>query len=265
MTSFTITVRYNGTSHTLSTLSPDSSLADLQLLLEDLTSVPPSHQKLIFKGKKAGTDTSVSLHDLGIKNGMKLQMLGTTAATMEQVTAAATENERRASVMKARALKAPVKVSKFFSSHGYSVSLHQLKVRNTGSSSFSNISYRFHSLKPLSHLPKPDSALTILQRLSSDEAILHIMQQHEFSVGVLTELAPHEHPNLLGLNVNAGEQIKLRIRTDKYDGFRNYKEIRKVLCHELTHNVWGDHDQNVSQPTHSPLDTSLPRISVQST
>lgn len=72
------------------------------------------------------------------------------------------------------------------------------------------------------------------------------MQQHQFSVGVLTELAPHENPELLGLNVNAGQQIKLRIRTDTYDGFRDYKDIRKVLCHELAHNVHGDHDRNVS-------------------
>ena len=58
-------------------------------------------------------------------------------------------------------------------------------------------------------------------------------------------MAPHEQPHLLGLNVNAGQAIKLRLRTDRYDGFRTYKEVRRVLCHELTHNVWGDHDNNV--------------------
>ena len=72
------------------------------------------------------------------------------------------------------------------------------------------------------------------------------MNSHKFSVGLLTELAPHEHPDLLGLNVNQGQSIKLRIRTNRYDGFRRYKEIRKVLCHELAHNIWGDHDNNVS-------------------
>jgi len=71
------------------------------------------------------------------------------------------------------------------------------------------------------------------------------MQRHKFSVGVLTELAPHENPELLGLNVNSGQAIKLRIRTDTYDGFRLYMDIRKVLCHELAHNVWSDHDDNV--------------------
>jgi hypothetical protein len=71
------------------------------------------------------------------------------------------------------------------------------------------------------------------------------MQKHQFSVGVLTELAPQEHPELLGLNVNSGLAIKLRLRTDMHDGFRLYKEIRRVLCHELSHNVWRDHGDNV--------------------
>lgn len=108
------------------------------------------------------------------------------------------------------------------------------------------------------HLPEPSSAQSILDKLANDPAILHVMRKHEFSVGLLTELAPHEQPGLLGLNVNAGQQIKLRIRTNRYDGFRLYSEIRKVLCHELTHNVWGDHDENV-RILHSP--TSSPSLS----
>ena len=74
------------------------------------------------------------------------------------------------------------------------------------------------------------------------------MRVHEFAVGLLTELAPHEHPNLLGLNQNAGQIINLRLRTDAYDGFRTYKDVRRVLCHELSHCIWIDHDDNVSSP-----------------
>jgi hypothetical protein len=73
------------------------------------------------------------------------------------------------------------------------------------------------------------------------------MRSHEYSVGLLTELAPHEHPDLLGLNVNAGQSILLRVRTNAYDGFRSYGELRRVLCHELTHNVYGGHGDDVSR------------------
>lgn len=59
---------------------------------------------------------------------------------------------------------------------------------------------------------------------------------------------PAEHTTheskTLGLNRNRGEVIELRLRTDAYDGYRDYKIIRKTLCHELSHNVWGDHDRN---------------------
>lgn len=48
---------------------------------------------------------------------------------------------------------------------------------------------------------------------------------------------------LLGLNRNRGEVIELRLRTDAYDGYRDYKTIRNTLCHELAHNVHGPHDR----------------------
>lgn len=74
------------------------------------------------------------------------------------------------------------------------------------------------------------------------------MRKHKFSVGVLTEMNPADHTThesrTLGLNRNRGEAIELRLRTDAYDGYRDYKVIRKTLCHELAHNVWGEHDRN---------------------
>lgn len=127
-----------------------------------------------------------------------------------------------------------------------------VQVRSTGSgSSSSDANYTFHRIEPLPHLPNPASARDLLTRLANDPAIRHVMRKHQFAVGVLTELAPHEQPHLLGLNVNAGQAIKLRLRTDRYDGFRIYKEVRRVLCHELTHNVWGDHDNNASTTSSS--------------
>jgi hypothetical protein len=72
------------------------------------------------------------------------------------------------------------------------------------------------------------------------------MRKHRFSVPVLTEMNPAEHTTessrTLGLNRNKGEVIELRLRTDAYDGYRDYRTIRKTLCHELSHCVHGDHD-----------------------
>ena len=51
----------------------------------------------------------------------------------------------------------------------------------------------------------------------------------------------------MGLNQNHGEKILLRLRTDDLKGFRKILSVRKVLFHELAHNVYSDHDDNFYQ------------------
>ena len=108
--------------------------------------------------------------------------------------------------------------------------------------------YTFHSIQPLPYLPNPERSQRFLERLANDPGIKTAMRIHKFSVGLLTEMNPAEHTTqesrTLGLNRNRGEVIELRLRTDRYDGYRDYRVIRKTLCHELSHNVWGDHDRN---------------------
>lgn len=90
------------------------------------------------------------------------------------------------------------------------------------------------------------------------------MKRREWTVGLLTELHPHRDPTLLGLNKNAGEAIYLRLLTDNLSGLRpvsskavllhssitdtllswQYFHTRMVLLHELTHNKYGDHDND---------------------
>jgi len=74
------------------------------------------------------------------------------------------------------------------------------------------------------------------------------MAKHRFYVPLLTEMNPAEHTThesrTLGLNRNKGEVIELRLRTDAYDGYRDYRTIRKTLCHELAHCVHSEHDRD---------------------
>lgn len=108
--------------------------------------------------------------------------------------------------------------------------------------------YTFHSIEPLKYLPDPERSRRYLERLANDPGIKASMRKHQFSVSLLTEMNPAEHTTheskTLGLNRNRGEVIELRLRTDSYDGYRDYRVIRKTLCHELAHNVHGDHDRN---------------------
>ena len=108
--------------------------------------------------------------------------------------------------------------------------------------------YTFHMIRPLPYLPNPERSTRFLERLRDDPGIKAAMRAHKFSVPLLTEMNPAEHTTresrTLGLNRNKGEVIELRLRTDAYDGYRDYKVIRKTLCHELSHCVWGEHDRN---------------------
>jgi len=117
--------------------------------------------------------------------------------------------------------------------------------------------YRFGSIKAefKYNTPPPYEAERLLQKLATDPGIVEIMQTRHFKVGVLTEMSPAEAqdrmarkgtPNLdlLGYNQNSGGMIVLKLRTDNVKGFRPYHDLINTLLHELTHNVWGPHDQN---------------------
>lgn len=98
--------------------------------------------------------------------------------------------------------------------------------------------------------PPPADALKLLEKLANDPGIQAVMKKYQWRVGLLTEIAPSLDTGLmgvsdhclLGLNVNKGQEIQLRLRTSDLLGFRPYLSIKETLIHELTHMVHGDHD-----------------------
>ncbi|TPX11881.1 uncharacterized protein E0L32_007379 [Thyridium curvatum] len=124
--------------------------------------------------------------------------------------------------------------------------------RSAPQTSRQDAAYTFLQIRPLPNLPNPQRSRAFLERLRDDPGIRAAMRAHRFAVGLLTEMDPlsytqqsHEGTTrVLGLNRNKGEVIELRLRTDAYDGYRDYRTIRKTLCHELAHNVHGPHDRD---------------------
>lgn len=55
------------------------TVSSFQAQLEELTSVPIENQKLLFKGKKTTAKNDDTLEIFGLKDGIKVQMLGSTA------------------------------------------------------------------------------------------------------------------------------------------------------------------------------------------
>ena len=112
--------------------------------------------------------------------------------------------------------------------------------------------FTFHSLRVL---PIPDGivepskekTMSILEKLKRDPGVRRVMETHRFSVGLLCEMPPEglvgvSETCILGFNRNQGMEIHLRLRTDDWRGLRRYESIRRVLMHELAHNVISEHN-----------------------
>ncbi|KAK6908365.1 hypothetical protein I203_102366 [Kwoniella mangroviensis CBS 8507] len=88
--------------------------------------------------------------------------------------------------------------------------------------------------------PKSDQARPLLEKIASQ--VKPIMKKRGWKVGTLAEFLP-SNPSLLGLNVNAGQRINLRLRPPGNENtFYEYDQLVLVMLHELTHNVHGPHD-----------------------
>ncbi|KAI9813906.1 MAG: hypothetical protein M1832_006053 [Thelocarpon impressellum] len=221
-----LAVHHHGNVHTVS-LPAAATIADLSAALDELLCIPPSHQKLMITPKpgllKAPfKDPSLPVAPLASR---RIVLLGSTYSEIDSLNAAKLSQ-------RARARAPPPKASRH---------IDRQRAQDEAT-------YTFTTLLPLPHLPNSQRSLDFLARLRADPGIKATMRTHKWTVPVLTEMDPAQHTThesrTLGLNRNRGEVIELRLRTDAYDGYRDYRGVRNTLCHELAHNVFGDHDRN---------------------
>ncbi|KAJ1327760.1 DNA-dependent metalloprotease WSS1 [Microdochium nivale] len=96
------------------------------------------------------------------------------------------------------------------------------------------------SYSHLADFPRAGDALHTLRRVAS--LVKPLMRARGWVVRQLTEFYPGQE-NLLGLNVNRGQKICLRLR---YPGDRTLflplEQVVDTMLHELAHNVHGPHD-----------------------
>jgi hypothetical protein len=233
---FTIKVLLHSKPVDLSFYTEDATILDLSDSVAEELQIPPANQKFLITPKNGllrppFKDPTLQLRTLQEK---KIVLMGATSTEVEEVNFEITERKarlerRRAALDSGRKVKAN-------------------KYRDPKQAQ-DEAQYTFHTIEPLSYLPNPDKSKRFLERLANDVGIKASMRKHGFSVGFLGELSPAEvnepfGSKLLGLNTGRGLKIELRLRTDAFDGYRDYKNIRDVLCHELAHNVWGPHDHN---------------------
>lgn len=97
------------------------------------------------------------------------------------------------------------------------------------------------SYRHLADFPRAAEALDTLKRIAS--AVKPLMRARGWKVPELAEFYPDQH-NLLGLNVNRGQKILLRLRhpADR-NQFLAREQVTDTMLHELAHIVRGPHDE----------------------
>jgi Ubiquitin family len=90
-------------------LLPSETYATLQARLEELTSVPPPFQKLLYKGKRAQINIEGTIEEAGLKDGTKVTLLGSTQREVGGVMAAEAEKRKRDDIMRQRQDRGPSK------------------------------------------------------------------------------------------------------------------------------------------------------------
>ncbi|KAM0480243.1 hypothetical protein ACHAPX_004071 [Trichoderma viride] len=216
-------------------LDADNNVMDLFCEIEAVLEIPIQNIKVMVpKGpfiKYPFKDPEYSVKNLA---GKTISVMGSTATDVQAVQTMCHKLHKIKAAREAQRSKAKSKTTR----------------RRTVASP-EDLKYTFMQVRPLGGLPNPDRSLKLLMRLKEDPGIKAAMKKHKFTVALLTEMEPLAHTEsthegttrILGLNRNQGEVIELRLRTDAHDGYRDYKTIRKTLCHELTHNVHGPHDR----------------------
>jgi hypothetical protein len=241
-------------------LPADATLAQLSALIEQASGIDAAGQKLLCRGSKLappplplhaeGTGAgSTPLTSLGVQPGDKIMLVGADAESRRQmaqslVAAEATAEARRAAQQAQRLKRFRASGRGGGSGAGAPPSagcFQQLRV------------LRGHAPDARGRLcqldtPPPEAAMELLQRLASDRGVVAIMKQRGWRVGLLAEFPPADgavgvdNGCLLGFNKNRGQEIGLRLRTDRLDGLRPFEVIMKTLLHELTHMVHDDHN-----------------------
>lgn len=96
------------------------------------------------------------------------------------------------------------------------------------------------SYEHLTGLPDPPEALMRLRKIAS--LVKPIMRKRGWHVNTFTEFLP-EDPRLLGLNINHGHKICVRLRYSHHPAtFLPIEQCVDTMLHELSHIVHGPHD-----------------------
>ncbi|KAN0066025.1 hypothetical protein ACQY0O_000117 [Thecaphora frezii] len=113
--------------------------------------------------------------------------------------------------------------------------------RHVASPSHPGTTDRIKEYRTLSRFSNSSAALSLL--VSIGRTVAPLMAKYSWRLPLLSEFLP-SNPNLLGINVNRGQRISLRLRWDiSREELIDEEQVTLVMLHELCHNVHGPHDE----------------------
>ena len=244
-----LVVKYGRHNHEIM-VNDTMTIADLKMQLTERCDIPIDRQILVSHGKTILDNEIISQLPKGVASSVTL--IGSSATVVAPTKTEILQQKRIINDLPATDASKFGRTADGVDGDGistkYRVSIGAV-ADETNRRENASRQYKFNNIETLPNFPLESTATArqILTSLSQDKGIVHAMQKFQLEVGSLCEMYPEGKVGesavcVMGLNVNKGEKILLRIRTDDLKGFRKHLSIRKVLYHELAHNRHGDHD-----------------------
>lgn len=239
MNTISFTIQIGSHAHAVNSLSDHSTLDHLAEIVHSEIKLQPESIKFIIKGKSFKPSPEITLKQAGIQSQSKVRVMGSTTAQINAVKNA----------------QEPKAMPGF--DHEIQRELRRQIPASATPSPPTGQKYTFHSFESwqgqgIDLYPPPPQALKLLHKLSTDPGICYLMNTYKWNVLKLSEMPPQGKVGIspvciLGVNINKGQEISLRLRTDDLKGFRKYDKIKETLIHELAHMIFGDHDNDFKQ------------------
>jgi len=241
-----ITLVYKGKSERVD-VEPSASTSTLFDAARRLFSLEDQNLKVIVKGKQVATDATASA---ALADGAKCMVMATGKRAVEEVLTARADPTVRSFAAEEAAARhhAQQQQKEELSEWGAPQDAKYRFCR------FEPCTWQSFGTRPQSSTPHAFDARSLMLKLSQDPAVVHIMRERQWTVGLLAELDPIDDrlaekmegggKRLLGYNTNAGAQIHIRLRTQDLSGFLPYPALIDTLLHELCHNEVGPHNEH---------------------
>merc|ERR1719440_644394 len=228
-------------------LDESSSTDDLFAEARRVFSLEDQNVKILAKGKQVATGQFLRTQ---VVAGSKCMLMATGKRAVDEVLSAKSDPTVRSFAAEEKAAQ----------HHEQQQQKEELSVwgkpqdREHRFCRFEPCTWQSFGTRPQSSTPHAFEARQLMLKLAQDPAIVHIMREREYRVGLLAELDPiddrhaekmeGEGKRLLGYNMNAGAQIHVRLRTQDLSGFLPYPALVDTLLHELCHNEVGPHNEH---------------------